>query len=162
MTQINPMAINAARWLRHVLIIAMAGASALAAFAQTGVAQDLPTLQLNAGIHKIKAMVARSMEERSTGLMFRAEMPANDGMLFVFETPAQQCFWMRNTLLPLSAAFVTDDGTIANIEDMKPRTLDSHCSTKAVRFVLEMHQGWFAKRGIKPGSKISGAPFNRQ
>ncbi|MEO8280073.1 MAG: DUF192 domain-containing protein [Ideonella sp.] len=139
----------------------LAWASANAAFAQAEVAQDLPTLQLSAGIHNIKAMVARSTAERSTGLMFRKEMAANDGMLFVFEAPAEQCFWMRNTLLPLSAAFVLDDGTISNIEDMKPLTLDGHCSTKPVRFVLEMQQGWFAKRGIKAGSKLSGAPFNR-
>ena len=121
--------------------------------------QSLPTVSINAGIHVIKAMVARSPDERSTGLMYRTEMGNNEGMLFVFEDPAQQCFWMKNTLLPLSAAFVADDGTVVNIEDMKPQTLDSHCSTKPVRFVLEMNQGWFAKRGIKAGSKLSGVPF---
>ena len=132
--------------------------NALPAQAQTG-PQNLPKVQLSAGMHLIQAMLARSPEERSTGLMFRIEMGANEGMLFVFEDPAQQCFWMKNTLLPLSAAFVADDGTIVNIEDMKPQTLESHCSTRPVRHVLEMHQGWFAKRGIKAGSRIAGGPF---
>jgi uncharacterized membrane protein (UPF0127 family) len=132
--------------------------SAGASRAQSG-PQTLPTIRLNAGIHNITAMVARSPDERQIGLMFRAEMGTNEGMLFVFEEPSQQCFWMKNTLLPLSAAFVADDGTVVNIEDMKPQTLDSHCSKKPVRYVLEMHQGWFAKRGIKAGSKLSGAPF---
>jgi hypothetical protein len=86
-------------------------------------------------------------------------MPQSEGMLFVFDQPAVQCFWMKNTLLPLSVAFVHDDGTIANIEEMQPQTLDSHCSAKPVRDVLEMNKGWFAKRGIKAGAKLEGKPF---
>jgi uncharacterized protein len=120
---------------------------------------QLPTIALNAGIHVIRAELAQSPEERTIGLMFRASMPVNDGMLFTFERPGVQCFWMKNTLLPLSAAFVADDGRIVNIEDMQPQTEASHCSAKPVRFVLEMNQGWFARRGIKPGSKLQGAPF---
>ena len=123
--------------------------------------QKLESIQLTAGMHLIQAQLARTPDERSIGLMFRPTMPANEGMLFAFELPGQQCFWMKNTLLPLSAAFLADDGSIVNIEDMKPRTLDSHCSAKPVRFVLEMNQGWFAKRGLKAGSKLQGAPFNR-
>ena len=91
--------------------------------------------------------------------MFRSEMPQHEGMLFVFEQPSQQCFWMKNTLLPLSAAFIADNGRIVNIVDMKPQTLDSHCSTEPVRFVLEMNQGWFAKKGLKAGSVLKGATF---
>ncbi len=121
--------------------------------------QKLATIQLSAGMHLIQAQLARTPDERSIGLMFRQTMPVNEGMLFAFELPGQQCFWMKNTLLPLSAAFVADDGSIVNIEDMKPQTLDSHCSAKPVRFVLEMNQGWFAKRGLKAGSKLQGAPF---
>jgi uncharacterized membrane protein (UPF0127 family) len=68
---------------------------------------------------------------------------------------------MKNTLLPLTVAFVADDGTIVNIDDMKPQTLDSHCSAKPVRYVLEMNQGWFAKRGIKAGTKLTGQPFQK-
>jgi uncharacterized membrane protein (UPF0127 family) len=90
--------------------------------------------------------------------MFRKEMPQQEGMLFVFEAPGVQCFWMRNTILPLTAAFVADDGTIVNLADMKPMTEDSHCSAKPVRYVLEMNQGWFAKRGIKAGTKLGGRP----
>lgn len=113
-------------------------------------------------MHRIDAQLAVTPQERETGLMHRKDMPSNEGMLFVFSVPAVQCFWMKNTLLPLTAAFVADDGTIVNLADMKPQTLDSHCSDKPVRFVLEMNQGWFAKRGIKPGSKLAGAPFARR
>jgi uncharacterized membrane protein (UPF0127 family) len=91
--------------------------------------------------------------------MFREAMPANEGMLFVFQQARQQCFWMKDTPLPLSAAFVADDGTIVNIEDMAPGSLDRHCSAKPVRFVLEMNQGWFAQRGIAPGFRLQGGPF---
>ena len=121
--------------------------------------QKLAMVQLSAGMHLIQAQLARTPDERSIGLMFRQTMPANEGMLFAFEAPSQQCFWMKNTLLPLSIAFLADDGSIVNIEDMKPQTLESHCSAKPVRFVLEMNQGWFAKRGLKAGSKLQGAPF---
>jgi len=137
-------------------------AFSLAVLATTACAQDgpqsLPKIRLNAGIHNIDAQVAQTPEQREIGLMFRASMPANEGMLFAFERPAQQCFWMKNTLIPLDAAFVDDAGTVINIEHMKPQTLASHCSQKPVRFVLEMNDGWFAKRGIKPGSKLKGLP----
>ena len=131
-----------------------------AAHAQDG-PQKLDAIQINAGVHLIQAELARTPDEHGIGLMFRRSMATNEGMLFAFDAPRQQCFWMKNTLLPLSAAFVADDGSIVNIEDMKPQTLDSHCSTKPVRFVLEMNQGWFAKRGIKAGSKLQGSPFTR-
>ncbi len=131
-----------------------------AAFAQDG-PQTLAAIKLSTGMHAIRAEVARTPEEHSIGLMFRKTMPTNDGMLFIFEQPGVQCFWMKNTLLPLSVAFVADDGSIANIEAMKPQTLDSHCSIKPVRFVLEMNNGWFAKRGIRPGMRIQGEPFAR-
>lgn len=122
---------------------------------------QLPRVTLSAGMHLIKAQVAATPEQRSIGLMYRQEMPVNEGMLFVFERAGVQCFWMKNTLLPLTAAFVADDGTIVNLVDMKPQTLDSHCSAQPVRFVLEMNQGWFAKRGIRAGSKLGGTPFSR-
>jgi uncharacterized membrane protein (UPF0127 family) len=136
----------------------LAAVLATAAQAQSG-PQKLPAIRLNAGIHNIMAEVARTPDERGTGLMFRSALGSNDGMLFVFEEPGQQCFWMKNTLVPLSVAFVADDGSIVNIEQMKPQTLDSHCSTRPVRYVLEMNEGWFAKRGIRPGAKLSGTPF---
>lgn len=127
--------------------------------AQTA-AQRLPTTTLNAGIHNITAEVAQTAEQRAIGLMLRETMPLNHGMLFAFDQVAQQCFWMKNTLLPLDIAFVADDGTIVNTARMQPRSLDSHCSVKPVRFVLEMNEGWFAKRGVKAGSKLKGKPFS--
>ena len=120
---------------------------------------NLPRVKLSAGMHQIDAQVAASPEQRMTGLMWRKDMPLHEGMLFVFEQPSQQCFWMKNTLLPLSTAFVADDGTIVNIADMAPQTENSHCSVKPVRYVLEMNQGWFAKKGLKAGTKLAGAPF---
>jgi uncharacterized membrane protein (UPF0127 family) len=122
---------------------------------------DLPRVKLSVGMHLIDAQVAQTPGQREIGLMFREQMPQNEGMLFVFERPSEQCFWMRNTLLPLTAAFVADDGTVVTLEDMKPKTLDSHCSAKPVRFVLEMNQGWFARKGIKPGFKLNGEPFKK-
>ena len=129
--------------------------------------QDAPQLnlervKLSSGMHRIDAQIAGTPEQRQTGLMFRKEMPQHEGMIFVFDQPAKQCFWMKNTLIPLSAAFVSDDGTIVNIEEMKPLVLDGHCSTQPVRYVLEMNKGWFAKKGIKAGSKLQGPLFQVQ
>ena len=126
--------------------------------------QDAPQLnlervKLTSGIHQIDAQIAGTPEQRQTGLMLRKDMPQHEGMIFVFDQPAKQCFWMKNTLIPLSAAFVSDDGVIVNIEEMKPLALDSHCSVQPVRYVLEMNKGWFAKRGIKAGSKLQGSLF---
>lgn len=120
---------------------------------------NLPRTQLKAGMHLIQAQVALTPEQRSTGLMWRQDMPQHEGMLFVFEQPAVQCFWMKNTLLPLTAAFVADDGRIVNLVDMQPRNETSHCSKEPVRFVLEMNQGWFAKRQIGAGYRVQGPPF---
>jgi len=140
---------------------ALALAAGSTASAQNaGQPQDLPTVTLHAGMHNIVAQVAKTADQRQIGLMFRKEMAGHEGMIFVFEDPATQCFWMRNTLIPLSAAFVADDGSIVNIEDMKPLSDESHCSTKPVRYVLEMNVGWFAKRGLKAGTKISGPLFH--
>jgi uncharacterized membrane protein (UPF0127 family) len=120
---------------------------------------DLPRIKISAGMHLIDTQLATTEQQRATGLMFRKDMPQTEGMLFIFEQASHQCFWMKNTLLPLTAAFVANDGTIVNLADMKPQTTDSHCSSQPVRFVLEMNQGWFAKKGIKAGSKLGGEPF---
>ena len=137
------------------LVAVLAASVALAQEPQ----MSLPRVKLGAGMHQIDAQVAATPDQRMTGLMFRQEMPQQEGMLFVFEYPSQQCFWMKNTLLPLSVAFVADDGTIVNIDEMAPQTLDSHCSAKPVRYVLEMNTGWFAKKGVKAGTRLSGPPF---
>jgi uncharacterized membrane protein (UPF0127 family) len=123
---------------------------------------DLPKIKLSAGMHLLTAQVAATPEQRATGLMFRQDMPQGEGMLFVFEEATPQCFWMKNTLLPLTAAFVADDGIIINLANMKPQTTDSHCSAKPVKYVLEMNLGWFEKKGLKAGAKLGGSPFSSQ
>ena len=154
-----PTCFNPGAWAR-LLVTALLWVLSTAAMAQQAQLQ-LPRAKLSAGMHLLDVQLAQTPQERQVGLMFRKEMPQHEGMLFVFEQPAIQCFWMRNTLLPLTAAFVADDGTIVNLADMKPQSDDSHCSTKPVRFVLEMNQGWFAKRNIQSGYKLGGQPFSR-
>jgi uncharacterized protein len=130
------------------------------AYAQETPQTQLKRITLSAGIHQIDTQLALTPEQHAIGLMYRKDMPQHEGMLFVFQNSTKQCFWMKNTVLPLTAAFVADDGTIVNLEDMKPQTTESHCSVKPVRFVLEMNQGWFAKKGLKAGTKIAGEPFS--
>jgi uncharacterized membrane protein (UPF0127 family) len=145
------------RQFAFALAFALAFDCVAAASAQ-GTQPALPTIRLSAGIHLITAEVAASDPSRTRGLMFRESLPPNHGMLFVFDQKAIHCMWMRNTLMPLSVAFVDDDGTIVNIEDMTPRTETSHCARRPVRFALEMERGWFAKRGIVPGATLVGLP----
>ena len=125
--------------------------AALPAYAQT-----LPVVQLSAGMHLIRAEVAADMATRSRGLMFRKSLAPNAGMVFVFDEASQHCMWMKNTLIPLSVAFLDDNGTIINIENMAPQTEDTHCAARPARYALEMDRGWFAARGIKPGTKLGG------
>jgi uncharacterized protein len=141
------------------LLAAAALLSPLVIWAEEGPQMNLQRIKLSAGMHLMDVQVAATPEQRQTGLMFRNEMPQQEGMLFVFEQASQQCFWMKNTLLPLTAAFVADDGTIVNMADMKPQTTDPHCSAEPVRYVLEMNKGWFAKKGVKAGSKLGGPLF---
>ena len=145
--------------LSQLILAISLTAPALHTQAQSAPQTTLPRTSITAGMYLIDAQVAMTPREREIGLMFRKEMPVHEGMLFVFEQPATQCFWMKNTILPLTAAFVADDGTIVNLADMKPMTEDSHCSAKPVRYVLEMNVGWFDKRGIKAGTRLSGRPF---
>ena len=147
---------TAGRWWSSGLALVLLW---LAGAASAQEPQRLPTVTLTAGMHNIAAMVAQTPEQRAVGLMHRREMATHEGMLFVFEQPATQCFWMKNTLLPLTIAFLADDGTIVNLADMQPQSLDSHCSAKPVRYALEMNQGWFARRAIKPGFRLAGGPF---
>ena len=147
--------------LKPLTALFLCGLFSLNVLAQGSPQTQLPRITLNAGMHLIQTQVAQDFDQRQTGLMWRKEMPQNEGMLFVFEQAGVQCFWMRNTILPLTAAFVADDGTIVNLEDMKPMSDDSHCSKKPVRFVLEMNQGWFAKRNIQAGFKLSGPAFSK-
>lgn len=131
----------------------------LPAWSQEAPQLHLPRVTLSAGMHLIQAQVAATPQQRAIGLMYRKEMSPNEGMLFIFERAEPLCFWMKNTLLPLTAAFIADDGTIVNLRDMKPQTTTQHCAAKPVRYVLEMHQGWFAKRGIQAGFRLGGPVF---
>jgi uncharacterized protein len=121
-----------------------------------GAQTALPAMELTAGFHRIEAEVAATPQHRQTGLMHRKTMPAQHGMLFVFPQATRHCMWMRNTLLPLSVAFMDEKGVILNIEDMQPQTENNHCAAKDARFALEMNLGWFKARGIGPGAAIGG------
>jgi uncharacterized membrane protein (UPF0127 family) len=121
---------------------------------------NLQRTAIQAGMFQIDAQIANTPQQRQIGLMFRKDMPTHEGMLFIFEEPQKQCFWMKNTLLPLTAAFVDDDGGIVNLVDMQPQSTDSHCSEKPVRYVLEMNQGWFAKKKIGKGYKLKSQIFS--
>ncbi len=143
----------------YTLLLGVALASS--AVAQSGPQPTLPTARLSAGMHLITAELATTSQSRTIGMMFREKTAPNHGMLFVFETKAQECFWMRNTPLPLSIAFIADDGTILQIDDMAPKDDALHCSQHPVRFALEMEQGWFKRKGLAAGSKIGGLPGNR-
>jgi uncharacterized protein len=163
---------TASSLLRAALLCAALAAIPPAAIAQPRPQENvqpnprLPEVRIQAGIHVIKAEVAADPATRARGLMMRERLGPNEGMLFVFREPGSHCFWMRNTLVPLSVAFVEDDGTIVNIADMEALSEASHCPAKPVRYALEMERGWFAKRGIGPGARLAeprlfGAPAGR-
>jgi len=142
---------------RYTICIAASAFVALVgplAFAQQPPKPEMVTL--TAGINIIYAEVASAPAQREQGLMHRQSMGVNDGMIFVFEQPAEVCMWMKNTPLPLSVAFIDEEGKIVNIEDMQPLMLTSHCSKKQVRYALEMNRGWFRQKNIKPGVAIDG------
>ena len=147
--------------LAVLALVGFVGLVSLGAQAQSGPQPKLPTTPLTIGIHVVQAELAVTPEQQATGMMFRTRMGTNEGMLFVNDDAGVRCFWMRNTLVPLTIAFIADDGTIVNTADMEPRSEKSHCSAQPVRCALEMNLGWFAKRGIKPGARISGKPFRR-
>jgi uncharacterized membrane protein (UPF0127 family) len=117
---------------------------------------QLPLVELLGGMHRIEAEVAATSESRQIGMMQRTVMPPHRGMLFVFPEMAKHCMWMRNTLLPLSVAFLDEKGGIINIEDMQPRTEVNHCATRPARYALEMNLGWFRSRGLGAGFAITG------
>ena len=128
----------------------------VAALAATPAAAQLPEIALTIDGHALTAEVAATTETRTQGLMHRRVLPENRGMLFVFRDPGPYAMWMMNTYIPLSVAFLDEAGRIINIEDMQPHTRDSHGAAKAAKYALEMNQGWFAKRKIKPGARVEG------
>jgi len=136
----------------------MRTALALLALAAAPAAAQHPVAQLNAGMHLIRAEVVSDPGSRAQGLMHRKQLAQNAGMLFIFDEQAAHCMWMKNTLIPLSVAFIDDRGGIVNIADMEPHSEASHCAARPVRYALEMNRGWFAARGVKPGSRLGGIP----
>jgi len=121
-------------------------------------------LTLSVGIHRIEAEVAHTHKQRMSGLMHRKSMPLHRGMLFVFDEPSHQCMWMKNTLLPLSVAFLDERGHIINVAEMQPHSEVSHCAERSAKYALEMNAGWFQQRGLGAGTAINGvdrAPLAR-
>ncbi|WP_449370300.1 DUF192 domain-containing protein [Thiomonas sp.] len=140
-----------------VLALGLSGTAPLWA-AQTEVNTGLPTVRLHVGGHALTAEVAATPEQQQTGLMNRRSLPANHGMVFVFAQTQPVCMWMKNTLIPLSVAFVTAQGRIVNIADMQPMTEDVHCAQAEVRYALETPLHWFAQHDIQPGARVLGLP----
>jgi uncharacterized membrane protein (UPF0127 family) len=118
--------------------------------------QGMPMMELTVGMYRIEAEVAATQDDRMLGLMHRKAMPPQHGMLFVFNTSAQHCMWMRNTLIPLAVAFIDEQGRIVNVEEMLPQTEDNHCAAKPAKYALEMNAGWFKTRGFGAGTSIAG------
>jgi uncharacterized protein len=155
-TRMRHPTLSSARLAHRVAsLVAVATAALLLSLAVRAAAAE-PEIALNAGVYVIRAEVVDTPETRARGLMYRKSMPDNHGMLFVFSDVESQCFWMKNTIIPLSIAFLDDHGVIVNIADMAPQTEDNHCSEQPVRYAIEMNQGWFAKRNIRAGFRISG------
>ncbi len=135
----------------------VAAAPALAQPAD-GKPQALPVTKIKVGPHAVDAEVAKTPEERATGLMYRFNLPADHGMLFVFAEPQPLSFWMRNTYIPLSIAFIDAQGRILNVEDMAPRDESPVPSRGAALYALEMRKGWFAERNLGAGTRVTGLP----
>ena len=137
-------------------LICMCAAGMLAGPVHAAAAKELPTVALTIGKHKLTAEVAMTSEQQATGLMNRFSLKPDTGMLFPSERPEVRSFWMHNTYVALSIAFIGADGRILNIEDMQPQTEDLHWSKGAALYALEMKKGWFAERGIVPGDRVEG------
>ncbi len=130
--------------------------SALMALTLTSAAHAGGLFDLSAGIHRIQAELANTNASRALGLMNRKSLPGNRGMLFVFPDASAHCMWMRNTLIPLSVAFLDEQGQIINVEEMLPQTEDQHCAKRPAKFALEMSAGWFKSHGFDAGTPIKG------
>ncbi len=137
--------------IRSALFLLLAGMAG-AAHAQAPRA----LAELAIGAHRIEAEVAGTPAAHARGLMHRKTLPEHRGMVFVHGDSRTRCMWMKNTLIPLSVAFLDARGRILNIEDMQPGSQDLHCSAGPARFALEMNLGWFRKNGVKAGDTVAG------
>ena len=148
MHRLDPL--RAARFLAAVLVaLAALGASADVSFRSS---------RVKVAGHELKVEVAENEPQREQGLMYRKSLGRNEGMLFLFDEPAYHSMWMKNTLIPLSVAFIDAKGEILNIVDMEPQTLDSHMAAGPAVYAIEANKGWFADKKIKAGDKVSGLP----
>jgi len=133
--------------------------SAPALFSAESAQPELPVKTLRIGSTSVRAEVADNDAQRSAGLMFRESLAADSGMLFVMPSVGPASFWMKNTLIPLSVAFMDENGTILEIHDMQPKSEKIVKSTfSRIAYALEMQQGWFGKKNIWPGERVSGLP----
>ncbi len=142
------------RFLAPVLAALALWAASMVALADAG----LPTTHLKVAGHALKVEVAATEAHRNQGLMFRKALGRDEGMLFVFEDPGYYAMWMKNTLIPLSVAFLDARGEILNILDMEPQTLDSHAAAGPALYAIETNRGWFAAHKVKAGDKVTGLP----
>jgi uncharacterized protein len=141
--------------LQRFLAAALIAAASLVASADS---VEFKTWQVKVGAHPLKVELAASEPQRTQGLMYRKKLGHEDGMLFVFDDVGYHSMWMKNTLIPLSVAFLGDDGRILNILDMEPQTLDTHSAAGPARYAIETNKGWFAEKKIKAGDKVTGLP----
>ncbi len=142
--------------MRALRVLGVTLAVALLGVVPSPARAQLPVVELSAGMHRIRAELAADDSSRMRGLMFRESLGPNQGMLFVFDEMTTHCMWMKNTLIPLSVAFLDESAHVINIADMMPQTEDAHCATRPARYALEMARGWFAQRGLGPGTRIRG------
>ena len=143
------------RWIVARFLAALALALAVTA---AGADTRLKTATVRVGPHALKVEVVASDADRARGLMNRKSLGRNEGMLFIFDEPAYHSMWMKNTLIPLSVAFIDAQGTILNILDMEPETLDPHASAGPSIYAIEVNKGWFAEKKVKAGDKVTGLP----
>jgi uncharacterized membrane protein (UPF0127 family) len=125
-----------------------------------GQGEKKPLVIMSSGAEvPVKAEIARTENERAIGLMYRKELKDGSGMLFVFENDEILSFWMKNTLIPLSIAFIGRDGRIFEIRDMRPQDLTPVQSVNPARYALEVPRGWFSRAGIVPGDRLVVSGF---
>jgi uncharacterized protein len=153
-----PMSVRASRFdpLSAFRVLAAALLAAAAVHARADAAFGSATVKVAS--HPLKVEVARTEAQRSQGLMFRKKLGPDDGMLFIFDDPGYYAMWMKNTLIPLSVAFVDANGVILNVTDMEPQTLDSHPAAGPALYAIETNKGWFAAHKVGAGDKVTGIP----